>query len=253
VRDRIGFWRQTLIWGVAPLNTTAGWIGLAVLVLGAVGIVVPLVFDLSPWLTAVVLLALLVAVVLEGSYRVWRATDRKRKTALAERDDARGEMERRFEAQRYALVFEGIDTHTELYPGGVFGTAQISLRLANSSGEPLRYEVEDLAVTIHGQRSADIALDPNRGGVIAPHATVRFLAPDVSNVPANWETGTLEFTVRYGHPSVPMRYQKSQSHKITAFTVVGAPEGTSQVATEVVDDPEVEELTGTLVLKSPAG
>jgi len=46
--------------------TWAGWLGLIVLVLGAAaGVTVPLVFHLSHWLTAVILAAVVVAVVLD--------------------------------------------------------------------------------------------------------------------------------------------------------------------------------------------
>ncbi len=67
-----------------PLDKVARWVAVAVLVLGIAGVTVKLVFHL-PWLlTAVILMGLLVAVVLEGSYQVWKATDEKRKAALAE-------------------------------------------------------------------------------------------------------------------------------------------------------------------------
>jgi hypothetical protein len=58
---------------------------------------------------AVVLLGLLVIVVAEGSYQVWHTTDQARPTAATERDEAVGEIERRFEAQRFALAIDGID------------------------------------------------------------------------------------------------------------------------------------------------
>jgi hypothetical protein len=68
------------------LNSVAGWVTLIILVLGvAAGIAVPLVFDLSPWLTAVVLMGLFIVVMLEGSYRVWRETDQQRLAALTAR------------------------------------------------------------------------------------------------------------------------------------------------------------------------
>lgn len=62
--------------GAGQLNSVAGWAGTVILVLGvAAGIAVPQVHHLSPWLTAVVLLSLLVVVLALGSYRVWSDTD----------------------------------------------------------------------------------------------------------------------------------------------------------------------------------
>jgi hypothetical protein len=61
-----------------------GRVGLAVLILGIAGIVVPLMFNLHLWLIAVLLLSLLLVVVAEGSYGVWHETDQQRKVATAE-------------------------------------------------------------------------------------------------------------------------------------------------------------------------
>ena len=67
---------------MSSLNAAAGWLGLVVLLLGiAAGITVPLVFPVSHWLTAVMVMGVLVLVVLEGSYCVWDATDEQRKVA----------------------------------------------------------------------------------------------------------------------------------------------------------------------------
>jgi hypothetical protein len=83
VVDRLRFWWLALSRGTGTLNSAAGWLGLIVLALGvAAGITVPLVFHVSHWLTAVIVMAVLVVVALEGSYRVWAATDTERKAAL---------------------------------------------------------------------------------------------------------------------------------------------------------------------------
>lgn len=81
--DRFNFWWRTLSQGAGSLNSAAGWLSLIVLALGvAAGVTVPLVFHVSHWLTAVIVMAAVVIVVLEGSYRVWAVTDAERKTAL---------------------------------------------------------------------------------------------------------------------------------------------------------------------------
>ena len=81
--DRLSFWRRVLSQGAGSLNSAAGWLSLIVLVLGvAAGVTVPLVFHVSHWLTAVIVAAAVVIVVLEGSYRVWAVTDAARKVAI---------------------------------------------------------------------------------------------------------------------------------------------------------------------------
>jgi hypothetical protein len=83
VLDRLNFWWQVLRQGAGSLNGAAGWFSLIVLVLSvAAGVTVPLVLHVSHWLTAVMVMAAVVIVVLEGSYRVWAITDAERKTAL---------------------------------------------------------------------------------------------------------------------------------------------------------------------------
>ena len=80
--DRVRFWWLALSQGTVTVNSTVGWLGLVVLILGVTaGITVPLVFHVSHWLTAVIVMGVLVVVVLEGSFRVWAATDRERKAA----------------------------------------------------------------------------------------------------------------------------------------------------------------------------
>ena len=78
------FWLKALSKGVGQLNSAAGLVGAVILVLGiAAGIAVPQVSHISHWLTAVVLLCLLVVVLALGSYRVWSETDEASKAAAA--------------------------------------------------------------------------------------------------------------------------------------------------------------------------
>ena len=80
----------------APLRggyEVSGWLGLAVLVIGtAAGITVPLAFHVTHWLTAVVLLAILVVLVSEGTYRAWSEVDAEREAAVAQADSERTEV-----------------------------------------------------------------------------------------------------------------------------------------------------------------
>src|SRR5690242_9216686 len=90
VRDRAAFWWRAVRQGAGQLNSLTGWVGMVVLVLGtAVGVAVPQVYHVSHWLTAVVLLGLLVLVLAEGAYRIWRqAADKEQElnTAISQRE-----------------------------------------------------------------------------------------------------------------------------------------------------------------------
>lgn len=85
--DRPRFWWRAVSRGTTSLNTWVGWFGLIVLVLGvAAGITVPLVFHVSHWVTAVIIMGTVLAVVAEGSYLEWKGADelrRKTEAALA--------------------------------------------------------------------------------------------------------------------------------------------------------------------------
>jgi hypothetical protein len=94
VRERLEFWWRALRLGTRQVNAAAGWAGTIFLALGIAGIAVPLVFHLSHWLIAVILVSLLVLVTAEGGYQVWHESDEDRKTAQAERDAARDDDRR---------------------------------------------------------------------------------------------------------------------------------------------------------------
>lgn len=92
--NRPRFWWRAVSRGVTSLNTWVGWFGLIVLVLGvAAGIAVPLVFHVSHWVTAVILMGAALVVVAEGSYLEWKATDELRRKADSALDDVRTELE----------------------------------------------------------------------------------------------------------------------------------------------------------------
>jgi hypothetical protein len=92
--NRARFWCRAVSRGVTSLNTWAGWFGLTALMLSvAAGITVPVVFHVSHWVTAVIIMAAVVAVVAEGSYLEWEAADELRRKAEAELGNARRELE----------------------------------------------------------------------------------------------------------------------------------------------------------------
>ena len=92
--DRPRFWVRALSRGAASLNTLAGWFSLVVLLLGvAAGIAVPLVFHVSHWVTAVIIMAAALVAVLEGSYLEWKDADKGRREAESTLEGARTELE----------------------------------------------------------------------------------------------------------------------------------------------------------------
>jgi hypothetical protein len=125
MRERLWFWRRVLLQGTGLVNAAAGWAGTILLGLGAIaGITVPLVFHLSHWLIAVILLILLVVVTAEGGYQVWHESDRDRKAAEAERDEARRDEGRDARkrsvaaAMRLADLVAGLDWSVGLWQSG---------------------------------------------------------------------------------------------------------------------------------------
>lgn len=243
MRDRIAFWWKALRLGASQLNTTAGWIGTIVLALGVVGVVVPLVLHLSAWLVAVVLVSLLALVLAEGGHRVWRATDTERVARLTERDTARNEIAQRFDRQRYALSFDGIDSSTLLVPHATTGTVELQLRMANNSDDMLRFEIESISVAIQGKKSDDNTPVLNRSDIISPHGSVLYIAPTVDGVRFPWGQGTLEVKVKYGNPAGPMRFRTTRRFALRAYQVADAPPGQRHhVMADLLGEPEVEDI-----------
>ncbi len=163
--DRLKFWWSSLSQGVGQLYNAAGWLGLVVPILGiAAGIAVPLVFSLSLWLTAIVIMGLFIVVMLEGTYRVWHVTGQ-------ERDAAKGEIEHRFVAMRYALQFSGIAPSFIMNQGNM--DVQLGLTFKNYSDEYMRYEIESVSTVIEGIRSPDGPV-LTTAAIIPPHGTDTF-------------------------------------------------------------------------------
>jgi len=241
VLDRVKFWWNSLSLGVGQLYDVAGWVGLIVLVLGvAAGIAVPLVFSLSPWLTAVVLMGLFVMVLLEGTYRTWHATCRQRTAALAERDAAEDEIERRFSAMRYALQI--IDFTPNLITGSDAMDVQIGLKIKNNSDEYIRYEIETVSIVIEGNRSPDGPILTTTA-IIPPHGTDTFSPPAASGAQHNWQRGSLSLSVRYGHASGPLRYRRRWEYAVQAMRQPGLPSSQiSRVNLAPVNAPYVEDI-----------
>lgn len=158
-----------------------------------------------------------------------------------ERDDARNEVKRRFAAQRYALQREAVTVHLVRQQDETW-SVQIGLRLKNNSDDPLRYEIERMNVVIAGETDENVQY-PYKGTVIAPQCTDTFRYPFLDGLPERWHEGSVEYAVRYGHPSAPLRYRRSHELRLTTFRSFGKqPPLDIDVENEPVSDSEVEDI-----------
>jgi len=167
----------------------------------------------------------------------------EREDMRTQRDAAKAEIERRFDALRYALSIENIGTHTDVGPDGTTGDVAITFVHRNNSPEYLRYEIEDADVIIQG-READQE-DPGfaKGTVIPPHGTAQSTCSPIRSVPILFQYGILKLTIKYGHPSASLRFRKSWERKLRARSIFGATPGRHvQIVAELVSDPEVEDI-----------
>jgi hypothetical protein len=160
-----------------------------------------------------------------------------------ERDVERNEIERRFSTMRYALQRTGIDYHLDLCLEDHTLSVGVGLKLTNNSNEYLRYEIEHMIVIIES-KSVQSPHFYNRGIIIAPHGTDLFRYPFITGVPEDWQAGFIEFTVRYGHPSAPLRYRKSQELSLRVSRFLNQPPpGNIRIDADLIHDPDVEELS----------
>lgn len=232
--DRVKFWGISLARGAAQVNDAAGWLGTIVLVLGvAAGIAVPVLFSLSPWVIAVVLLSLLVLVLAEGTYRVWRVTKQKLDTAISE-------IESRFSALKYALQISSVSPKCIYHALSM--DVQIGLQLKNNSDEYVRYEVESVSTVIEGSSSSE-SIEFSTSAVIPPHGTDVFMPPEATGVPLAWQRGSLSLTVRYGHASEEPRYQQRWQYAIKAMRSLAAPSSQiNEINMALMSPPIIEDI-----------
>jgi hypothetical protein len=220
MHDRARFWWNSLSRGVSELYDAAGWVGLVVLVLGVgAGIAVPLVFSLSPWLTAVVLLGLFLVVMAEGTYHVWHEINQQRLAALNERDATKTEIEDRFAALRYSLEITNLDPRLINDPTSM--QVQIGIQIENTSAEYVRYEIESVSTSIAGRRSAD-EFAGTRTGIIPPSGSHNLMPPPAIGVPFDWELGSMSLAILYGHASGSLRYRRRWEYAVQAMRQIGS-------------------------------
>jgi hypothetical protein len=170
-----------------------------------------------------------------------RAKQRAKDEIEQIRKAAKDELERFVSTMRYALHREAIDYHINLEPDGTC-SVQVGLRLKNNSDVYLRYEIEHMDVVIEGRR-VEKPQFYNRGVIIPPWNSDTFRYPFIGGIPADWHTGSIKFTVRYGHPSSSLPFRKSQELKLRTSRVLGvSPPNNLRIDADLVSDPEVEDV-----------
>lgn len=157
------------------------------------------------------------------------------------RKAAGDQLERFIYTMRYALHREAIDYHINLEPDGTC-SIQVGLRLKNNFAGYLRYEIQHMEVVIE-DRTAENPQFYNRGVIIPPGSSDTFRYPFIPGIPVDWHTGSIKFTVRYGHPSGPLRFQKSQELNLRASRVLGTPPPNNlRIDADLVSDSDVEDV-----------
>ena len=160
-----------------------------------------------------------------------------------ERDKARSEIKWRFDVMRYALQPDGVPMALLPAADGTFGELdlEVGLRFANNSAEYLRYEIEHLTVTIESRTVGNPEF-ANRGVIIAPCRYDKFSFPTICNVKGDWREGTVDYAVRYGHPSSRLQFRKAQRLRLTAQREPGPPGRRVYVKYELISDSDVEDI-----------
>ncbi len=137
---------------------------------------------------------------------------------IAERDGAREELRTKLDSVRYAFRMVGLDggpglvgaTQSKLKPG-----FQFSLAFENGGTEPLRCEVEFLAVSVGRWAGDPKQAFLSRGDVVFPGALYHFWARRiVAPIDPPLANGVGEYVIRYGHPSGGPRFQTHHKFSI---------------------------------------
>ena len=116
-----------------------------------------------------------------------------------------------------------------------------AVTFANNSAEYLRYEIEHLTVTIESRTVGNPEF-ANRGVIIAPGRYDKFSFPTIRNVKGDWREGTVDYAVRYGHPSSRLQFRKAQRLRLTAQREPGPPGRRVYVKYELISDSDVEDI-----------
>jgi hypothetical protein len=160
-----------------------------------------------------------------------------------ERDKARSETKWRFDVMRYALQPAGVPVALLPAADGTLGKLdlEVGLRLANNSAEYLRYEIEHMTVTIESLTVGNPEF-ANSGVIIGPGRYDVFRFPTIRNVNGDWKEGTLDFAVRYGHPSSRLQFRKAQRLQLKAQREPGPPGRRVYVKYELISDSDIEDI-----------
>jgi len=219
--------RQVYFFGAGVVG---GVLGVISAVYGAARPMAPTLIPLWVWLS-----------LLSGGFIV--AMFRAFTDVRIERDKARYETKWRFDVMRYALQPAGVPVTLLPAASGVLGRLdlEVGLRLANNSAEYLQYEIEHMTVTIES-RTVGNPTFVNRGVIIAPGRYDVFNFPTIRDVDGDWQEGTLDYAVRYGHPSSVLQFRKAQRLRLTAQREPGPPGRRVYVKYDLISDSDVEDV-----------
>jgi hypothetical protein len=207
---------------------------------GVLGLVSAVYADFRPTATTLIPLWIWIPLLAGG---FWVATFSAFHDVRLERDQATSETKWRFDILRYALQLSGVPVTVSSAASGEAGKVdiEVGLRFANNSSEALRYEIERMTVSIESLTVGDPQF-ANQGVIIAPSRYDAFRFPTIRNVDFNWQAGTIDYSVRYGHPSTSLRFRKSQRIRLTAEREPGPPGRRIFVKYSLITDPDVEDV-----------
>jgi hypothetical protein len=207
---------------------------------GVLGVISAIYGDVRPKAPTLIPLWVWLSLLAGGSLV---ATFRAFNDVRIERDETRSETKWRFDVMRHALQPAGVPVALLPAVSGTLGRLdlEVGLRLANNSAEYLEYKIEYITVTIESRTVGNPEF-ANRGVIVAPGRYDVFNFPTIRDVDGDWRQGTLDYAVRYGHPSSRLQFRKAQRLRLTAQREPGPPGRRVYVKHELINDSDVDDI-----------
>jgi hypothetical protein len=102
-------------------------------------------------------------------------------------------------------------------------SVQVGISLQNYSDSVIQYDVESFSVVIEQETVQDPTF-LNRGGEIAPHAEESYYFPAIEglDITRPFLDGSLEYSLRYGHPDYRPTRRMARTMRFTLFRLIGS-------------------------------